>query len=88
MKPQRRMEDSIPQVMASTGKSREEVLVMLHITQPPVLSIERTKFSRKEIKKAKSELSIPDGLIVKSFGNWSKFKPNWGSFIFNGVRIN
>lgn len=48
---------------------------------------ESWRSSREQIKQAKKLNSIPDGSLVNYFSFWSNYKPNWGGFIFNGVRI-
>jgi hypothetical protein len=60
----------------------------LGLVQPPVFrSLEPFRSTRKEIKEAKALRSIPNGTLVQYFGMWSKFRPNWGGFIFNGVKV-
>ncbi len=89
MKNQRKKEElpSITQLMEQTGKSREAVLEMLNLTVPKrVLDTFSLSSGRDAVKQAKKQLksSLPGESLIKFFDHKL---PNWGSIVFNSMRI-
>lgn len=85
---QKSNEHSIIELMESTKTSRDEVLNKLYLVQPPIIrSKEPFRSSKESIKQIKRITTIKDDSLVIAFSKWANFKPNWGSFIFNGVQI-
>jgi len=81
-------EPSIVKLMESTGLGRDEILNKLGLVQPPITpSNEPFRSSRASIKQIKRITTIVDDSLIQAFANWSNYKPNWGGFIFNGVKI-
>lgn len=85
---QKSNEPSINDLIDSTKLGRDEVLNKLYLVQPPIIkSLEPFRSSRASIKQIKRITTIVDDSLVIAFSKWANFKPNWGSFIFNGVQI-
>ena len=90
-KPFKRFEnrnESITDIIEKSGKTRESVLNDLGLVPPLVKLIREQRNSKEEIKRAKRKhlLSIKSNELMIAFSNAKT--PNWGGFIFNGMRIN
>lgn len=90
-KPFKRFEnknESISDIIEKSGKTRESVLNELGLVPPLIKLIREPRNSKEEIKRAKRKhlLSINNNELITAFSNAKT--PNWGSFVFNGVRVN
>ena len=90
-KPYKRFEnkqESINDMIERSGKSRDEIMVGLFLSPPKIHLIREPRNTREEIKRAKrnSLLSVNNNEVMLAFSNAKT--PNWGGFVFNGLRIN
>jgi hypothetical protein len=90
-KPYKRFEnkqESINDMIERSGKSRDEIMVSLFLSSPKIHLIREPRNTREEIKRAKrnSLLSVNNNEVMLAFSNAKT--PNWGGFVFNGLRIN
>ena len=80
--------ESINDLIEKSGKTRDKVLDELSLVQPLAKLVKEPRNTREDIKKAKrnSLLSINNNEVMIAFSNAKT--PNWGGFVFNGLRIN
>lgn len=79
---------SITELMQQWGKSREQVLEMLNLTSQKLVKEKSPAMDRNIIKQAKKDEKdnkIVSPMITEFFNNRI---PQWGSIVFNKMRIN